>query len=449
MPSRLVATLLCLPLAAMAAPAVSQDKGPASRAELDRQSAEAMTASEAKVKAWFADPEVQALKAKADGGDAAAQVAFGDRIRKDILGEIWSRDTVLQNMLKYYALAMAQDHGPAFARVGEFAESVDYFSTLGRTRDRNEALTYFEKGAELGDRDAVAGYARIALDPVHCSFCEDNGEFRYDRKKVEAAGLGAAGDTELDRAYRSEKFAAASKAARLANPVRLRADDAAAHFLAQRYLEGVKVPYTAVGKAGEPHPGEYLLAPDGEKAVNILIAMSQRGDILASRKLGALYLVGAGKGSPIIFGRDPDKYIFYMKRAADNGSVIAASDLGFMLLAGKDIPANHAVGFDLVAKAAIAGYGPAELNAAYALREGRGAPKDEKLALQLFERAAGHAEIDGAVQAAAMYRAGQGTESGRPDPAMAQTYEKKAGEMRSLSPQMADLIRRGHREKFQ
>ena len=42
--------------------------------------------------------------------------------------------------------------------------------------------------------------------------------------------------------------------------------------------------------------------------------------------------------------------------------------------------------------------------AAGRLREGRGAPKDEKLALQLFQRAADHGEIDGAVQAAAMYR---------------------------------------------
>src|SRR3546814_6831900 len=102
-----------------------------------------------------------------------------------------------------------------------------------------------------------------------------------------------------------------------------------------------------------------------------------------------------------------------MDRAVTNGSVLAANDLGFELLSGRKLPADHARGFEYIAKAALKGYGPAELSAGYALRDGRGVTKNEAQALEMFKRAADHGELDGAVQAAAMYRAGRGTTSGR------------------------------------
>src|SRR3546814_19234810 len=97
-----------------------------------------------------------------------------------------------------------------------------------------------------------------------------------------------------------------------------------------------------------------------------------------------------------------------MDRAVTNGSVLAANDLGFELLSGRKLPADHARGFEYIAKAALKGYGPAELSAGYALRDGRGVPKNAAQALEMFQRSADHGEPDGAVLPAAMYRGGPG-----------------------------------------
>ncbi|WP_083440017.1 tetratricopeptide repeat protein [Altererythrobacter epoxidivorans] len=458
-------TLTCVSVALLPAllsatnAAAQQDNGPPTYAMLEQQSAEALAASEKRVKAWYADPEVQALKAEADGGKASAQIAFADRIRDDILGEIWSSDAIVSNMLKYYAMAMEQGDGTAFLRVGEIAESPDYYTKMRRERDRSEALSYFEQGAELGNRDALAGYLRIVLDPAHCSFCVDRGEYEVDFKRTDRWKIADGKGEERAAAYREEKAQALAKAIELTTAGRLRPGDKAAHTLAAAYLTGVQLPYgTRVTKKSSAATSDdesyqalltnlgaqWLLPQSTEKALEILVELSMRGDILASRKLGALYLDGHTG-----LAKDADKFVFYMKRAADNGSVIAANDVGFELLAGKNIPANHARGFEFIAKAAMEGYGPAELTAGYALREGRGVARDDKLALEMFKRAAEHGELDGAVQAAAMYRAGQGTDSGRVEVPNAYAYEKKAEEMRKLTPEMAEFLRRANRDRFE
>src|SRR3546814_12567466 len=88
------------------------------------------------------------------------------------------------------ACAIAKNNGRAVARVGEIAESPDYsWKMKRRARDRGEAISYYEKGAALGNREAAAGFLRIALDPNYCSFCEDQGDLKFDRTKREAAGL--------------------------------------------------------------------------------------------------------------------------------------------------------------------------------------------------------------------------------------------------------------------
>lgn len=448
--------ILCLALAMSAAPAKAQSGGLDDLAGgLAAESREALAASEARVKAWFAKPDVQALKARADGGNATAQVEFADQIRDNLLGESWSREKIQQQMLRYYTLAMEQDNGLAFARVGAIAESPDHSWKMFRARDRGEALSYYEKGAALRDREAVAGYLRIALDPNYCSFCEDQGELKFDFEKLKPAGLFDKGPGETSIAYRTEKTEVLTKAIGYATPVRLRSGDAAAHLLAAKYLTGVQYPWKAgIGITKEQAPqwqslaGDYLLPRDTAKAIAILTELSGRGDNLASRKLASLYFTGKNDGGGAVL-RDYDKYIFYMDRAVTNGSVLAANDLGFELLSGRKLPADHARGFEYIAKAALQGYGPAELSAGYALRDGRGVTKDEAQALELFKRAADHGEIDGAVQAAVMYRAGRGTQNGRVEVPNAYAYEKKAEAMRKLTPEMADLVKRGHRDKFE
>src|SRR3546814_15782508 len=97
-------------------------------------------------------------------------------------------------MLKYYALAMAQNNGLAFARVGEIVESPDYSWKMNRrSRDRGEAISYYEKGAALGNREAAAGFLRMALDPNYCSFCEDQDDLNFDRTRQEKRRVGNEG----------------------------------------------------------------------------------------------------------------------------------------------------------------------------------------------------------------------------------------------------------------
>ncbi|MDZ3830798.1 MAG: tetratricopeptide repeat protein [Sphingopyxis sp.] len=451
---RLPALIFAMTMIA-AAPAHSQTGGLEELVEGPAVSPDALAASEARAKAWFANADVQALKARADAGHADAQVAFADKIRDDLLDEAWSREKIQQQMLKYYGLAMAQNNGLAFARLGEIAELPNLSWKMKRSRNRSEAIAHYEKGAALGNREAIAGLLRIAIDPSYCSVCEDKGELKFDYKKLVAAGLGDQDRGAQSLAYRKEKSEVLARAIAYATPVRLRPGDAAAHLLAAKYLTGVQYPWRAGVGISQPQSsgwqalaGDFLLPRDTSKAIKILTELSMRGDNLASRKLASLYFTGKNDDGGALL-RDLDKYIFYMDRAVKNGSVLAANDLGFELLSGRTLPADHARGFEYIAKAALQGYGPAELSAGYALRDGRGVAKNEAQALEMFKRAADHGEIDGAVQAAAMYRAGRGTTSGRVEVPNAYAYEKKAEAMRKLTPAMADLVRRANRDKFE
>ncbi|WP_086608579.1 tetratricopeptide repeat protein [Erythrobacter donghaensis] len=452
--------ILPVPLAAQ------QDSGPPTRAELDRQSAEAMAKSEAKVKAWFADSNVQALKARADAGDARAQVQFADRIRADIFGQIWSRDNINQSMLRYYAMAMAQNHGPAFARVGSLAESPDDSYTLkGGARELGEAFGYYEKGAELGDRDAIAGYVRIALNPNFCTFCEDKGSLTFDREKVLAAGLMTMSDTvglygpQRTAAYRAEKRSAADKARKFASAGRLDPGDKASHQMAAALLEGVPVPDRAretIYLEGKAVAGlrptdksvQWLLTPDLPEAERILLELSMRGDVLATRKLAELYLKGRNALPSVAIPKDPAKYLYHMKRAVDQGSMIAAYSAGIELLRGNNIPVDLKLGADFISTAAAAGFGPAEEMAGYVFRDGVGTEKNPEVALILFERAANNGQLKAAEEAEALYRAGYGSDQPGVRSAGALAMAAKAKSIRELSPLMADAVRRAHWDKF-
>lgn len=452
--------MLCAPLAAQ------DDSGPLTLGGLERYSAETLAKSEAKVKAWYADSAVQALKVRADAGDARAQTAFADRIRADIFGEPWSRDNINQNMLRYYAMAMAQNHGPAFAKVGSLAESPDESYTLkGGARDLGEAIGYYEKGAELGDRDAIAGYVRIALNPNFCSFCEDKASLTFDRDKMLASGILKMTDTgghysdSRTAAYRDEKRAAAEKARNFAAAGRLAPGDSAAHQLSAALLSGVLVPERAretiylegkavLGVRPTDKSEQWLLKPDIPEAERILLELSMRGDVLATRKLADLYLKGKYRSPSVPVPKDPAKYLHHMKRAVDQGSMIAAYTVGLELLRGNNIPADPARGADLVSTAAAAGFGPAEELAGYVFRDGLGTEKNPEVALKLFERAANHGQLKAAEEAEALYRAGYGSDQPAQRTAGAMAMAVKAKQIRELSPLMADAVRRAHWDKF-
>lgn len=443
--------------------AAEQPNDPPTRAELAQQDADRMAESESRIKTWFADPQIVALKARADGGDARAQVRFGDRIRDDLRTEIWMRERMQSNMLKYYAMAMGQDHGPAFARFGKLNEVSTGSGDNYTARDLGKAMAFYERGAALRDRESIAGYMRVAFNTKYCSFCRDRGDLGFDVEKTVAAGLGKKNRGELKSIYRDEKRASIEKAVDFASAGRLRPGDEASHMLAKAYLDGIKVPDQGVGmpefsntndqeqirkELAAAEADEWLLEPNYDNALSILTELSGRGDLRASRELAQQYLYATSSKFGVI-PQDFDKYKFYMNRAVDEGSILAAYSLGYELLSGKTLPANHTQGFEYMAKAAIAGFAPAELSAAYAYREGRGVEQNDKFALMMFKRAADHGELKGAEQAAAMYRAGRGTDSGRAEIPNAVAYEKKAENIKSLNPLMADAVTRAHREQFE
>ncbi|MBL0768580.1 hypothetical protein JI743_07170 [Sphingopyxis sp. DHUNG17] len=75
-------------------------------------------------------------------------------------------------------------------------------------------------------------------------------------------------------------------------------------------------------------------------------------------------------------------------------------------------------------------------------------PRNTAKAIEILTELSMRGELDGAVQAASMYRAGRGTTSGLAEVPNAYGYEKKVEAMRKLTPEMVALIRCGHRNKF-
>ncbi|MDP5102772.1 MAG: hypothetical protein NWP98_02485 [Erythrobacter sp.] len=430
-----------------------ESNDPPTRAEMQAQDAKAMADSEARVKAWFADTAIQQLKAAADGGDARSQVDFADRIRTDIVSEIFGRDNIRRTMMRYYAMAIEKDYGPAFARIGRLSMAFEQaFQIDGIPRDLNTAMEYFEKGAILRDRDAIAGYVSLALNTKYCSICV------VGQKDLEFYRLGdarrqAPGNKNSDAFYRDEKRATMAKAVKYASAARLDAGDAASHMIARALMLGIQVPSEAfeniyvegkviLGVRPRDESPQWLLESNRPEAERILIELSSRGDIKASRDLADLYLTGK------YLRKDTDKYRYFMKQAINRGSILSAYDLGYQLLTGEKIPADPVMGMEFMSKAALAEFGPAQLLAGIAFRDGTGVEKNLNAALQLFELSSKNGQIMGAEEAAKLYDAGFGNDNPSMRKAAATALRIRAKSMRDLSPEMAELTRRAHWEKF-
>ena len=79
---------------------------------------------------------------------------------------------------------------------------------------------------------------------------------------------------------------------------------------------------------------------------------------------------------------------------------------------------------------------------------GCGTEKKVEVALKLFERAANNGQVKAAEEAEALYRAGYGSDQPAIRTAGAMAMAVKARKIRELSPQMAEVVRRAHWDKF-
>src|SRR3546814_21202767 len=111
---------LILAVAALSAPALAQSGGLDDLEDgLAAESKEALAASAARVKKWFDDADVHALKERPDAGNAYAQGLFDARIREDLLGWPGARGTTQQQLLKNSALTLAENNRLGTAGGGE------------------------------------------------------------------------------------------------------------------------------------------------------------------------------------------------------------------------------------------------------------------------------------------------------------------------------------------
>ena len=360
----------CLPIAMFAAPVQAQSDNGMERA-CSRYSAEALAASEERVKTWFADPDVSApQKSRRSAAVLPPRSSLVIVSGTMCCMKAGHNEQLKQNMLKYYAMAMGQEHGPAFARVGFLTESVEYgyarpgsgHGILRAGCPNWETVKPLPVTPASPSTPLTAGSAKMAEST------------RPTLRRSLRRGLGSLKRTELDKVYQEEKRAMVAKAVNYARVSRPKPGDEASHLLAGALQNGIPVPGRCTRLCrwrGEKLSllelrrrggAQWLLKPDMDEAIIQLSNMSVAGDILASRKLADIYLNGRSTD-----WQDSGRRTLKNTRSTCNARWMPAARLPPMPLAlnccqaRKFRPTTPGV-FEYLAKAALAGFGPAQVN---------------------------------------------------------------------------------------
>lgn len=114
-----------------------------------------------------------------------------------------------------------------------------------------------------------------------------------------------------------------------------------------------------------------------------------------------------------------------LRDAAASGNVAAAFDIGSRYADGKGMPRDPKLAARWFEQAAIAGHGPSQYRLASLYREGRGVAKDPELAFQWFDRAAAQGHVLAMHNTAVLLAEGV---HGTPDYAGAALWFKRAAE---------------------
>ena len=116
--------------------------------------------------------------------------------------------------------------------------------------------------------------------------------------------------------------------------------------------------------------------------LDLLMRRAQNGDADAQYDLGERYYDGNG------VSENPEKAVYWYKKAADQGHLEAQYSLGWCYKNGEGVATNFTLGAEWLKKAAQRGHAKAQLHLGHSYNDGEGVPENLNTALYWWEKAA-------------------------------------------------------------
>ena len=242
--------------------------------------------------------------------------------------------------LEYYEAAALQNYPEAFTQLGE------HFAF--RESDNVKASDYFDKGAALGDPQAMHRLSYIYM----------GGTLRTQDKEKAHNLLKTSAEKKYLPSY---------------------------YDLAMSYFLG-----NGVTKSAEQ--GIKWMKKSAIEANNAL----------AQNSLGAMY----DKGEDV--PENNAEAVKWYRKAADQGNAVAQSNLGHKYLTGEGVPENHTEAVKWFRKAADQGFADAQISLGAMYYFGEGVPENNAEAVKWFRKAADQGDADAQFNLGLMYYFGKG-----------------------------------------
>ena len=137
------------------------------------------------------------------------------------------------------------------------------------------------------------------------------------------------------------------------------------------------------GKKQMKKAKDLLAQGDVQQALCEYEKLAKKGYVDAQCELGRLYRFGEN-GVPV----DPEKAVFWLKKAVENNSDEARTLLGQMYFHGDGVTKDHFEAITLTKRAAENGYCFAQYNLAYCYFHGQGVAKDLRKAFEWYKKSA-------------------------------------------------------------
>lgn len=172
--------------------------------------------------------------------------------------------------------------------------------------------------------------------------------------------------------------------------------------------------------------GATLLRRDDQQALLLLHKAADQGFMAAQESLGIFSEMGIGMASPA-----PGEAIDWYTKAAKQGSLDAATNIGLMYSDGIGIPKDPAQAVIWFRQAAGGGDSTAQYNLALIYRNGKGVPPDQKESARWLIEAADHNLVPAIMDLASQSL--HPTDGAPSDPSRAVHYYEKAANLGSAS----------------
>jgi TPR repeat protein len=141
---------------------------------------------------------------------------------------------------------------------------------------------------------------------------------------------------------------------------------------------------------------ETVIPQPPRTSMDELIARADAGDAHSQLLVSRAYVHGSSVPLNYV------KAFEYARRAADQGNITAACNVGMYLMRGRGCSTDLSAGAEYLRKSAERGFIRGKLEFAYALSEGLGVPKNLPLAMEYYRQAADQGSVLGMFQYAQM-----------------------------------------------